>query len=112
MAAVLTGTDAGDIITQALKIEPGRAITGELGGLDKEDWYTFSPYEEKAIQFTSDKDGEPIKFSMGNVARRKVRYTAELAPGVTKTFQIPEDVEPPYFLKVHGGSSKYSFQIQ
>jgi hypothetical protein len=49
---------------------------------------------------------------MGNVARRKVRYTAELAPGVTKTFQIPEDVEPPYFLKVHGGSSKYSFQIQ
>ena len=107
-----SGTDAGDIITQALKIEPGRAITGELGGLDKEDWYTFSPYEEKAIQFTSDKDGEPIKFSMGNVARRKVRYTAELAPGVTKTFQIPEDVEPPYFLKVHGGSSKYSFQIQ
>ena len=107
-----TGSDAGDIITQALKIEPGRSIRGELGGLDKEDWYTFSPYEESAIQFTSDKDGEPIKFSMGNVARRKVLYTAELAPGVSKTFEIPKDVRPPYFLKVYGGSSKYSFEIK
>ncbi len=107
-----TGSDAGDIITQAIKIEPGRTIKGELGGLDKEDWYTFSPYEERAIQFTSDEDGEPIKFSMGNVARRKVLYTAELAPGVTKTYEIPKDVRPPYFLKVYGGSSKYSFQIQ
>ena len=107
-----SGTDAGDIITQAYRIEPGSSITGELGGLDKEDWYTFSPPEGKAIQFTSDKDGEPIKFSMGNVAHRKVLYTAELAPGVTKTFRIPRDVRPPYFLKVYGGSSKYSFQIQ
>ena len=49
---------------------------------------------------------------MGNVARQKVLYTAELAPGVIKTFQIPKDVRPPYFLKVHGGSSKYSFEIK
>jgi hypothetical protein len=107
-----SGTDAGDIITQALKIDPGSSITGELGGLDKEDWYTFSPQEGKAIQFTSDKNGEPIKFSMGNVAHRKVLYTAELAPGVTKTFEIPRDVRPPYFLKVYGGSNKYSFEIK
>ena len=107
-----SGTDAGDTITQALKIEPGRSITGELGSLDKEDWYTFSPYEEKAIQFTADKGGEPIKFSMGNVAHRKMLYTAELAPGVTKTFQIPKEVRPPYFLKVHGGNSQYSFEIK
>jgi hypothetical protein len=107
-----SGTDAGDIITQALKIDPGSSITGELGGLDKEDWYTFSPQEGKAIQFTSDKNGEAIKFSMGNVARRKVLYTAELTPGVTKTFEIPRDVRPPYFLKVYGGSNKYSFEIK
>lgn len=107
-----SGTDAGDIITQAHRIEPGSLITGELGGLDKEDWYTFSPPEGKAIQFTSDKDGEPIKFSMGNVVRRKVLYTAELAPGVTKTFEIPRDVRPPYFLKVYGGNSQYSFEIK
>ena len=107
-----SGSDAADIITQALKIEPGRTISGELGGNDKEDWYTFAPQEGKAIQFSSDKDGEPIKFSMGNVARGKVLYTAELAPGVTKTFDIPKDVRPPYFLKVHGGSNRYSFQIQ
>jgi len=107
-----SGTDAGDIITEALKIKPGRSITGELGGLDKEDWYTFSPQVGKAIQFTSNEDGEPIKLSMGNVARRKVLYTAELTPGTTNTFEIPRDVRPPYFLKVYGGSSKYSFEIK
>ncbi|MEE9495771.1 MAG: hypothetical protein V3V39_04530 [Desulfobacterales bacterium] len=107
-----SGTDAGDKITEALKIKPGRSIRGELGGFDKEDWYTFSPPEGKSIEFTSNQDGEPLKLSMGNVARRKVLYTAELTPGITKTFEIPRDVQPPYFLKVYGGSSKYSFEIK
>jgi hypothetical protein len=107
-----SGTDAGDKITEALKIKQGRSISGELGDFDKEDWYTFSPQEGKSIQFTSNKDGEPLKLSMGNVARRKVLYTAELTPGITKTFEIPRDVRPPYFLKVYGGSSKYSFEIK
>ena len=107
-----SGTDAGDKITEALKIKQGRLISGELGDFDKEDWFTFSPPEGKSIQFTSNKDGEPLQLSIGNVARRKVLYTAELTPGITKTFEIPRDVRPPYFLKVYGGSSKYSFEIK
>jgi hypothetical protein len=107
-----SGSDAGDKITEALKIKPGRSISGELGDFDKEDWYTFSPQEGKSIEFTSNKDGEPLKLSIGNVARRKVLYTAELTPGITRTFDIPRDVRPPYFLKVYGGSSKYSFEIK
>jgi hypothetical protein len=107
-----SGTDAGDKITEALKIKQERLISGELGDFDKEDWFAFSPQEGKSIQFTSDKDGEPLKLSIGNVARRKVLYTAELTPGMTKTFEIPRDVRPPYFLKVYGGSSKYSFEIK
>ena len=107
-----SGTDAGDKMTEALKIKQGRSIKGELGGFDNEDWYTFSPQEGKSIEFTSNKDGEPLKLSMGNVARRKVLYTAELTPGITRAFEIPRDVRPPYFLKVYGGSSKYSFEIK
>ena len=107
-----SGTDAGDRITEALKIRQGRLISGELGDFDKEDWYTFSPQEGKEIEFTSDKDGEPLKLSMGNVARRKVLYTAELMPGNSKTFEIPRDVKPPYFIKIYGGGSKYSFEIK
>ncbi len=107
-----SGTDAGDKITEALKIMPGRLITGELGGLDKEDWYMFSPHAGEVIQFTSDKDGEPLKLSMGNVARGEVLYTAELTPGISESFEIPKDVRPPYFLKVYGGSSEYSFEIK
>ena len=107
-----SGTDAGDKITEALEIEPGRVIAGELGGLDKEDWYMFSPQAGKVIQFASDKDGEPLKMSMGNVARGEVLYTAELTPGITESFEIPENVRPPYFLKVYGGSSEYRFEIK
>jgi hypothetical protein len=106
------GSDAGDRIAEATKITSQRAITGELGGLDQEDWYTFSIREGKIIQFTSDTDGEPLKLSMGNATRKNVLYTAELTPGVTETFEVPKDVQPPYFLRVYGGSSKYSFEIK
>ena len=106
------GTDAGDRITEAARITSERTIAGELGGLDQEDWYTFSLPERKAIQFTPDKEGEPLRLSMGSVARKKVLYTAELTPGVTETFEVPKDMQPPYFLRVYGGSSKYSFEIQ
>jgi hypothetical protein len=106
------GSDAGDRIAEATKITSQRSINGELGDLDQEDWYTFSPREGKSIQFTSDTDGEPLKLSMGNVARKQVLYTAELTPGVTETFEVPKDVQPPYFLRVYGGRSKYSFEIK
>ncbi len=106
------GSDAGDRITEAAKISAERTISGELGGLDQEDWYTFSPREGKIIVFTTATDGEPLTLSIGNVARRKALYTAELKPGKTKTFEIPKDVRPPYFIKVYGGSGKYSFEIK
>ena len=106
------GSDAGDRIAEATKITSQRSIIGELGDLDQEDWYTFSLPEGRAIQFTSDSDGEPLKLSMGKVARKKVLYTAELTPGVTETFEVPKDMQPPYFLRVYGGRSKYSFEIK
>jgi hypothetical protein len=106
------GSDAGDRIAEATKITSQRSITGELGDLDSEDWYTFSLLEGKAIQFTSDTDGEPLKLSMGNVARKKVLYTAELTPGVTETFEVPKEMQPPYFLRIYGGRSKYNFEIK
>jgi len=106
------GSDAGDRIAEATKITSQRTITGELGDLDQEDWYTFLPLEGKSIQFTPDKDGDALKLSMGNVARKKVLYTAELTPGVTETFEVPQDVQPPYFLRIYGGRSKYSFEIK
>ena len=106
------GTDAGDRIAGATKITSQRTITGEVGDLDHEDWYTFSLLEGRRIQFTSDTDGEPLRLSMGNVARKKVLYTAELTPGITETFEVPRDMQPPYFLRVYGGRSKYSFEIK
>jgi len=106
------GSDAGDQIADATKITSERAISGEVGGLDQEDWYTFSLLEGKVIQFTTDMEGEPLRLSMGSVAHKKVLYTAELTPGATETFEVPKDMQPPHFLRVYGGSSKYSFEIK
>jgi hypothetical protein len=106
------GSDAGDRMAGATKITSQRTITGEVGDLDQEDWYTFSLLEGRAIQFTCDIEGEPLRLSMGNVARKKVLYTAELTPGVTEMFEVPKDMQPPYFLRVYGGRSKYSFEIK
>ncbi|MGD8670736.1 MAG: hypothetical protein PVF31_11655 [Desulfobacterales bacterium] len=106
------GIDAGDRIAEAVKITAGRPIAGELGGLDEEDWYTFSANDGKTILFSTAAEGDPLKLSIGNVAHRKGIYSAELAPGTSKTFEIPKNVLPPYFLKVSGGSSKYNFEIQ
>ncbi|MGD9150467.1 MAG: hypothetical protein PVG40_09245 [Desulfobacterales bacterium] len=104
--------DAGDRITEAVKITAGRPIAGELGGLDEQDWYTFSDREGKTILFSTAADGEPLKLSIGDVAHRKGLYTAELTPGTTRTFEVPQNVRPPYYLRVYGGSSTYSFEIQ
>jgi hypothetical protein len=106
------GSDAGDRISEATKITSQRTITGELGDLDQEDWYTFSLLEKKTIRFTSDTEGDPLKLSMGNLARKQVLYTAELTPGVTESFEVPKDIQPPYFLRIYGGRSKYGFEIQ
>ena len=104
--------DAGDRISGAVKVTAGRSITGELGGLDEQDWYTFSDREGKTILFSSAADGEALKISIGDSAHRKGLYTAELTPGSTRTFEIPQNLRPPYFLRVYGGSSKYSFEIK
>jgi len=106
------GADAGDRITEAAKITGGRSIAGELGGLDEEDWYTFSDREGKTILFSTAAGGEPLKLSIGDAAHRKGLYTVELAPGTNRTFEIPQNVHPPYFLRVYGGSSKYNFGIK
>jgi hypothetical protein len=106
------GADAGDRIAEAAKITGGRSIAGELGGLDEEDWYTFSDREGKTILFSTTAGGEPLKLSIGDAAHRKGLYTAELSPGTNRTFEIPQNVHPPYFLRVYGGSSKYSFEIK
>ncbi|MGD8612057.1 MAG: hypothetical protein PVI93_13625 [Desulfobacterales bacterium] len=104
--------DAGDRIAEAVTIAAGRPIAGELGGFDEQDWYTFSDREGKTILFSTAADGEPLKLSIGDAAHRKGLYTAELTPGTTKNFEVPQNVRPPYFLRVYGGSSKYSFEIQ
>jgi hypothetical protein len=107
-----SGTDAGDRISTALEIESGHELWGELGGLDQEDWYRFAPRKGEKIHFSCDKESEPLKLSFRTFEQREAWYSAEVLPGSAKSFEIPNDVVPPCFINVYGGSGKYSLEIR
>jgi hypothetical protein len=107
-----SGSDAGDLITKALELVPGRAYTGELGGQDEEDWYRFTAGEGEKIHFSCNIESDPIRLSFRTLAQMEVGYAAEVFPGMTKTFGIPDNVKPPYFVRVFEGRGKYTIEIK
>jgi hypothetical protein len=103
-------TDAGDKISEALKIEPGRSYSGELGGFDDNDWYRFnaSPGSVLKITLSSYEGGEPIKFSFRDTQRTEVWFTEEIPPGATesKRIMINRSSGGTYFLEAFYGSGQ------
>jgi uncharacterized protein YkuJ len=106
------GTDAGDRIARAVEIKSGRSFFGELGGLDQEDWYTFAPQRGERLNFTCDLESEPMRLELRTLEQGDVGYSAEIFPGMTKSFEIPEDVNPPYFIRIFDGRGKYSVELK
>jgi len=107
-----SGTDASDKIAKAVEIKSGLSLYGELGGLDAEDWYMFDPKNGEKLNFTCAKESEPMKLALHALEQEAVGYSAEVLPGVTQSFEIPEDVNPPYFIRIFDGSGKYSIVIR
>jgi hypothetical protein len=106
-----SGTDAGDSIAMAVEIKAGRSLRGELGGLDEEDWYTFEPQNGERLSFTCNKDSEPMKMALRSSEERQLGYSAELFPGMTKSFEIPSNINPPYFIRIFDGQGQYSIEL-
>ena len=96
----------------ALEIKTGRSLSGELGGLDVEDWYTFEPQNGEKLSFTCNKDSEPMKLALRTLEKQQFGYSAELLPGMTKSFEIPPDIKPPYFIRIFDGQGQYSIELQ
>jgi hypothetical protein len=107
-----SGTDAGDRIAAALQIETGRSLLGELGGLDEEDWYTFDPQNGEKLSFTCNKDSEAMKLALRTLEKQQFGYSAEIVPGATKSFEIPAEIKPPYYIRIFDGEGQYSIQLQ
>jgi hypothetical protein len=107
-----SGNDAGDKITRAIEINSGGSVSGELGGLDLEDWYRFDPKRGEKLNFTCDPGGESMKMALHTLDRRAIGYSAEILPGVTKSFEIPEDVKPPYFIRIFEGRGRYAIEVR
>ena len=107
-----SGTDAGDRIAMALEIKTGRLLFGELGGLDEEDWYMFERQNGEKISFTCDKDSEAMKLALRTLENQQFGYSAELYPGMTKSFEIPPNIKPPYYIRIFDGEGQYSIRLQ
>jgi hypothetical protein len=107
-----SGTDAGDRKARAIEISSGQTFTGELGGLDEEDWYAFEPQKGEKLKFTCDREGELMRLSLRTLEQGAVGYAAEIFPGMTKSFEIPDDVDPPYLIRIFDGAGKYSIEIK
>jgi hypothetical protein len=106
-----SGTDAGDRKARATAVTSGRTFTAELGGLDEEDWFAFEHQKGEKIQFYCDKESEAMRLALRTLEQGVTGYSAEIFPGMTKSFEIPEDVDPPYFIRIFDGEGKYSIQI-
>ena len=52
-----------------------------------------------------------MKMALHTLDQRAIGYSAEFLPGVTKSFEIPEDVKPPYFIRIFEGRGRYSIQV-
>jgi hypothetical protein len=107
-----SGSDAGDEITAALKIEAATPVRGQLGGLDKEDWYTFSARGRKSLYFSSTQGSQALRVSLHNAARREILDSGDLMPGAPQTLVIPEDIQAPFYIKVYGGQGEYGLEIK
>jgi hypothetical protein len=68
-----SGSDAGDKIARAIEINSGGPVSGELGGLDLEDWYTFDPKRGEKLSFTCDPDSESMKMALHTLDQRSSR---------------------------------------
>ena len=106
-----SGTDAGDRIKKAIKVKSGRSFAGELGGLDVEDWYAFESEKAEKLNFSCDSEGEPMELALRTLEQREAGYSAEIFPGVTKSLEIPEDIKPPYIIRISGGRGKYRIEL-
>ena len=98
--------------SRATAIASGRTFSGELGGLDEEDWYTFEPQKGEKLKFACDRDSELMRLALRTLEQGEVGYAAEIFPGMTKSFEIPEEVNPPYFIRIFDGEGKYSIEIK
>ena len=52
-----------------------------------------------------------MRLALRTIEQDVVGYAAEIFPGMTKSFEIPEDVDPPYFIRIFHGEGRYSIQI-
>jgi hypothetical protein len=107
-----SGTDAGDSSTEALAITSGQMLYGQIGDLDREDWYSVSPVHGQEITFTIDQNAEAMKLTLQNFDRSEFWYSGQLMPGTVQSFELPPLATPPLLIRVFEGRGTYSMEIR
>jgi hypothetical protein len=52
-----------------------------------------------------------MKLALRTLEKQQIGYSAEFFPGMTKSFEIPTDVKPPYFIQIFDGQGQYSIEL-
>ena len=60
----------------------------------------------------SAKESEPLKLAFRTLEQKEVWYAAEVVPGSAQSFEIPNAVVPPFFIRIYDGSGKYTVEIK
>jgi hypothetical protein len=110
-----SGKDAGDQSADSLPVELNQLFTGELGGLDKEDWYRIRVPDGQilGISFTAGPEAVPMKFSLRNAKRNEAWYSKDVAAGnmESKRIVLNNTSGGIYYLSVYDGSGTYVLML-
>ncbi|MBE7472479.1 MAG: hypothetical protein DPW09_22650 [Anaerolineae bacterium] len=106
-----SGTDAGAEPEQSLEIQPGQLLTGQVGDFDKFDCYKFTPASGQTISFTPGQETKGMGIQLFNANLKEIWRENQIGPTVTKTHQLTEVTDRPYYLCV-GNWGSYTVGVK
>ncbi len=111
-----SGGDAGDEVGDAVTIQAGKVITGELGGWDMADWYILSlgGGQIVSLRFTLAKGGQATNVHFYDEDKDELVAEYSINPGQTKTlnYVLDDAAQGDYYVAVAQGAGPYTFELK
>ncbi|MFO8009513.1 MAG: hypothetical protein R6U89_01750 [Dehalococcoidia bacterium] len=110
-----SGGDAGDSGSEALEVETGTSLSGQIGDSDQEDWYAFEVPDEHmlSVAFTPDEDADSKRYELYDPNLERINYHHRVEPGVTKSITrlMNNSSGGTYYVRVKDGSGSYTLEL-
>ncbi|MGM0401379.1 MAG: hypothetical protein ACQEQT_08785 [Chloroflexota bacterium] len=110
-----SGGDAGGKVADALEVEVGQSLSGEIGDFDEEDWYTFEVADGQAVSvdFTPGEDAEPMNVRLLDPEQDEVWRELGVSPTVTKSTRqmMSSSSGGMYYIRISEGHGEYTIEL-